>query len=63
VLSQVLTPQLDLGLLAEIVKAPHPACVQFCGDPRDELPLRASERQRDIPPPPRPSAGRVAAPT
>ena len=51
-LGQVLSPQLDL--LIGVVEAAHPPRLQRPGDLLDVVPLRAGERQRHIPPPPRP---------
>lgn len=49
-----LPPQLEL--LVGVVEAAHPLRPQFLSDLLDIAPLRAGERQRHIPPPPRPSA-------
>ena len=53
-LGQVLAPQVDL--LIGVVEAAHPPRLQRLGDLLDVVPLRAGERQRHIPPPPRPCA-------
>ena len=52
-LSQILAPQLDL--LISVVETAHPPRLQRRGDLPHVVPLRAGERQRHIPPPPRPS--------
>ncbi len=58
-IGQVLPPQ--LGLLIGVVEAAHPPRLQRLGNLPDVVPLRAGERQRDIPLPLRPGARARAA--
>ena len=59
---QVLSPQVDL--LISVIEAAHPPRPQHIGDLLDIAPLGAGERQRHIPPPPRPGTpARAAVPS